>query len=78
MGHLTAGVVTGRQKNAASGLALADDVARGWRREDAILADQQLFHSVCRANLGNELDDLGVPEAAIAANDEESTFDNAG
>lgn len=43
------------------------------RRQDAILADQQLLHAVGRPNLGDQLDDFRVPEAAITADDEGST-----
>ena len=68
---LTAWVVAGRQENAAGSLAFADDMAGSRGRQDAVLADQELLHPVRGANLGNKLDDLGVPEATISANDEE-------
>ena len=65
--------MAGCQENATGGIALADEVAGGRRRQDAILADQELLDTVCRANFGNQLDDLWVPEPAIAANNEEGT-----
>jgi hypothetical protein len=74
---LTAGVVAGGQEDATRGLALANDVAGGGRRQNAVLADQELPDAVCRTDLGNQLDDLGVPEPSIAANDEEGTFRRA-
>jgi hypothetical protein len=37
------------------------------------LADEELLDAVCGTNLGDQLNDLGIPVAAITANDEEST-----
>ena len=68
---LTAGVVAGGQENTSCGLALADDMAGSRSRENAILADQKLLDAISGANLCDQLDDLGVPEAAITPNDEE-------
>lgn len=42
--------------------------------EDAILSDQELLHSICSADLGNQLDHLWVVVSAIPANDEEASF----
>ena len=67
----TAGVVARRQQDASRGLALANDMAGRWRRQDAVLADQQLPDTVGSSDLGDQLDHLGVPEAAVAANDQE-------
>jgi hypothetical protein len=39
-------------------------------RKDTVLADDELLDSVCSTNLGNELDNLGVPVATIATDDE--------
>lgn len=39
--------------------------------QNTVLADEKLLDAVCSTNLGNQLNDLGVPEAAIATNDEE-------
>jgi hypothetical protein len=72
--ELTARVVAGSQQDATGGFAFADDMAGGGRREDAILTDQQLLDAVGRANLGNQLNDLGVPESAITTNDEKGSF----
>jgi hypothetical protein len=60
------------EQDAASGLAQADDMAGCGSGQDAVLADEQLLDAVRGADLGNQLDDLGVPEAAITTNDEES------
>ena len=38
-----------------------------------MLADQELLDAISRANFGDQLDNLGVPEPPIAANDEEGT-----
>jgi len=65
--------VAGRQQDAAGGLALADDMAGGRRRQYAVLADEQLLDAVGGADLGNQLDDLGVPVAAVAADDEKGS-----
>lgn len=71
---LTAWVVAGRQQNAARGLALSDDMARGRCREDAILPDQKLLDAIGRADFGDQLDDLGIPIPAIAADDEKGAL----
>lgn len=68
---LTAGVVAGSQEDAAGRLALPDDMAGGRGREQAVLADDELLDSVCSTDLGNQLDDLGVPVPAVATNNEE-------
>lgn len=46
-------------------------MASGGCAENAILADQELLDSVCGADFGNKLSDLGIPVAAVSANDEE-------
>lgn len=68
---LTAGVVAGRQEDTTGGLALADDMAGGGGGQNTVLADKELLDTVGGANLGNQLDDLGVPEAAVTTDDEE-------
>ena len=42
-----------------------------------MLADQELLDTISRANFGDQLDNLGVPEPSIAANDEEGTCDKS-
>lgn len=71
---LTTGIVTGRQEDATSSLALADEVTGGRCGQDAILADQELLHAICRTDLGNQLDNFGVPIPPIAADDKKGTF----
>lgn len=53
-------------------------MTRGWRGHDAILTDQELFHAVSGADLGDELGDFGVPVAAVAADNEEGVLDAFG
>lgn len=44
--------------------------------QDAILADQKLLDTVGSTNLGDQLNDFGVPETTITTNDEESAWRN--
>ena len=76
-GVLTAGVVAGRQEDTSRGLSLSDDMASCRRGENAVLADQELLDSVGSTNLGNDLDDLWVPEAAITTNNKERVLELA-
>lgn len=39
-------------------------------RQNTVLADEELLDTIGSADLGNQLDDLGVPVAAITADDE--------
>lgn len=66
--------MAGSKEDASSGLPLANDMAGSRRRENAILADQKLLDAISSTNLCDQLDDLGVPEATITANDEEGTY----
>ena len=70
----TARVMASCEKYAARSFSLSDDMTGCWRAEDPILSDQELLHSVCGANLGNQLHDLRIVEASISADDEETTF----
>lgn len=63
----------GGQEDTTGGLPLADDMAGSGRGQDAILADQELLDTVCRTNLGNDLDNLGIPESTITTNDKVGT-----
>jgi len=63
--------VAGSKQNSSSGFPLPNNVARSWRGKNAILADEKLLHAIGSSYLGNQLDHLGVPEAAVTANDEE-------
>jgi len=49
-------------------------MASCWRAEDAILADQELLHSICSADLGDQLRDLWVVEASIPSYYQERTL----
>ncbi len=57
------------QEDSAGGFPLADDMAGGGCGEDAILADDELLDAVCRANLGDVLNDFGIPVASVDADD---------
>jgi hypothetical protein len=46
--------------------------------ENAVVADQQLLDAVRSTHLGDQLRDLGVPVAAITADDEERVLDALG
>jgi hypothetical protein len=73
-GH-TSRVVAGRQQDAAGSFPYPNDVAGCGCAEDAILTDKQLLDTVGGTNLGNQLSNLGVPVAAITANDEDGAVD---
>lgn len=47
-------------------------------REDSVLADQDLLNTICSTNLGNDLNDLGVVETAVTANDQEGAINAFG
>lgn len=42
--------------------------------ENTVLADEKLLDTVGSTNLGDELDDLGVPEATITTNNKEGIY----
>ena len=65
-----AGVVAGREDDAAEGAVLADDVGGGGRREDAAAADEDAAEAVGGGHLQRGLDDLAVEVAAVAADDQ--------
>lgn len=43
-------------------------------RENAVLANQELFDTVRSADAGDQLDNLGVPVAAVATNNKEGAY----
>lgn len=63
------------QENTTSSLALPDNMTSGRSAQDAMLADEKLLHAVGSSNLGNQLDDLGVPVSPITTNDQEASLD---
>ena len=67
----TSGVVASREKDAPGSFSQADDVTGSGRGEDTVLADEKLLDAIGGTNLGNQLDDLGIPEATITSNDQE-------
>jgi len=62
--------VAGSEQDTTGGLADANEVAGGGSGHDAVLADEELLHAVCGADLCNDLGDLGVVVAAITADNE--------
>lgn len=67
---LTTRVVTGSQKNTTSRLPLADDMTGSWCGQNTVLTDEELLDAVSGTNLGDQLNDLGVPETTVTTNDE--------
>ena len=65
-----AGIVAGREDDAAEGAVLADDVRGGRRGEDAAAADEDAAEAVGGGHLHRDLDDLAVEVAAVAADHE--------
>ena len=63
--------MAGGEQDATGGLSKTDDMAGSRCRQDTVLADQELLDSVSSTDLGNQLDNFRVPEAAITTNDEE-------
>jgi len=70
----TTRIVTGCEEDAPGSLSFPDDMASCWRAEDAILADQELFHSICSADLGDQLCDLRVVESPVSSYHQERTL----
>lgn len=66
--------MAGSQEDTSGSLAKANDMTGSRSGENAVLADDELLDAVGGTNLGNQLDNLGVPVSAIATNDEERTY----
>ena len=66
--------MTGSEEDTTGSLPYPDHMAGSWCAEDAVLTDQQLLDAVSCADFRNQLCDLGIPETAIATNDEESAL----
>lgn len=66
--------MTGGEEDASSSLPLANDMTGSRSGKNAVLADQELLDTIGSTDLGNQLNDFGVVEATIAADDEESTL----
>ncbi len=63
--------MAGRQKNSSGSLAFADDMAGRGCRKNTILANEELLHAISSTNFGDQLNDLGVPEATVTSDDKE-------
>jgi hypothetical protein len=72
--QLTTGVVGGSQQDSSGGTSLADDVRSSGSRQDSVLTNENLLHSVCGCNLGDNLDSLAVVVTSVSTNNEESTL----
>ena len=71
--------MAGCEQDASCCFALADDMAGGWRAEDAILTDKELLDPVRCSNLCDLLHDFRIVESAVSSNDQECaccTFGN--
>ena len=66
--------MAGREKNPSRGLLLPDDMASRRGTQDAILTQQNLPNSICRSNLGNQLNDFWIVETTISSDDEEAAL----
>ena len=62
-----AGVVAGRQDDAAEGAEVTDEGGGGRGRQNSALADHDAAEPVGRRHLGHDLDRLAIEEAAVAA-----------
>ena len=70
-GSPAARIVARCEEYASRCLALPNDMTGGRRGQNAILADQKLLDAIRRTDFGNQLDHLGIPVPAIAANYQE-------
>lgn len=66
--ELTARVMASSQEDTSGSLAQTDDMTGSRGGKDAVLADDELLDPVGGTNLGNKLDDLGVPVSAVTTN----------
>ena len=66
--------MTGSEENTTGGLSDANDMAGSWSGQDAILTDEKLLDTICRANFSNQLDNFGIPVSAVTTDDKESTL----
>ena len=69
----TSGIVAGSKKDSAGSVAFPNDMTCSRCAEDAVLSDQKFLHTVCRADLRNELRNFWVVKAAISSNHEEAS-----
>ena len=66
--------MAGSEEDTAGGLVLANDMTGGWRAHDPVLTKQQFLDAICSPNLDDELHNLRIPKAAIAADDEKAAI----
>lgn len=63
-------VVGSGEENAAGRLVFADNIGRGWRGEDTVMADDEFGDTVRRCDAENGLDGGLAVVAAVTTNDE--------
>lgn len=63
-------VVTGGQEDTTVGLVLPDDVGGSGGGEDGVLSNDELFHSIGRADLENRLDSLRGEVSTVSTDDD--------
>ena len=66
--------MAGCEQDASCCFPFANDMAGGWRAEDAILTDQKLLDTVCCSNLCDLLHDFWVVESSVSSDDQECPF----
>lgn len=63
--------MAGGEQNTARSLSQSDDMTGCRCGENAVLTDEELLDAIRSTDLGDQLDDLWIPEATITADDEE-------
>lgn len=66
--------MAGGKEDTARRIAFSNNVAGGRSTQNAILSDQQFFHSVCSSDLGNQLHDFWVVVTPISPDNQEATL----
>lgn len=66
--------MAGSKEDTAGGLAFPDNVAGSRSTQNAVLSDQEVFHSICSSDFGNQLHHFGVVVTPISPDDQEATF----
>jgi hypothetical protein len=72
--ELTTRVVASSQKDTSGSLAQTDDMTGSRGGKNAVLADDELLDTVGGTNLGNKLDNLGVPVSAVATDNKKRAY----
>lgn len=70
--------MAGSKEDTARGIAFPNNVAGSRGTQNAILSDQQFFHSVCSSDLGNQLHCFRVVVTPISSDNQETALDALG